>query len=96
VEEGMKAPAPPDGGGDGIGSAVRLYEVSERNGTMQWLEDTFNNGLLFFAIVVGVIQLAWWIHKDRVKSFVKDNPVGQAAKKAATEKAISMIFKLLK
>jgi hypothetical protein len=63
---------------------------------MQWLEDSFNHGLMFIAIVVGAIQFAWWIHKDRVKSFVKDNPVGQAAKKAATEKAISTIFKLLK
>lgn len=63
---------------------------------MQWLEDTFNRGLMGIAILAAALQLAWWIHKDRVKSFVKDNPVGQAAKKAATEKAVSTIFKLLK
>ena len=60
---------------------------------MQWLMDQASMAFAVFFMVMG---LFWHLHGKRVKSFVKDSGVGQVAKKAATEKAISLIFKLLK
>jgi len=60
---------------------------------MQWLMDQFSMAFAVFFMVMG---LFWHLHGKRVKSFMKDSGVGQVAKQAATDKAISLIGKLLK
>ena len=60
---------------------------------MQWLMDQASMAFAVFFMVMG---LFWHLHGKHVKSFVKDSGVGQVAKKAATEKAITLIWKLLR
>jgi hypothetical protein len=75
--------------GDGNGSEVRLYEVSERNGTML-LADFVGNGVAGFFLILAI----WGF---LIRKFCASNPaITDAAKKAGTEKAISVIAKWLK
>jgi hypothetical protein len=67
--------------------------IQERNEAMQWLMDQMSMAFAVFFVVVG---LFWHLHGKRVKSFMKDNPVGQAATSAAKRKAISEIARWLK
>lgn len=60
------------------------------------MQEFIGQGMSFLFFAGGLLGLAWWIHGKRVKSFLNDTEVGQAAKKAATNKAIGMIAKWLK